>query len=257
MAAPLLLAVLTAWLAVGTVVTRAQGDRGVVTGLLSDPGGDGLAGVEVVLTGVDVRATYTARTDGEGRYDFPGVAPGAYRVIVRRPDIVPVDDTLKVAAGERLRSDIRTTLRLQIGMALRAASAEALRQWVSLGTPPAGPLEWECTSNGVRCSPPPRAPSTERHDADPVAAVVMPSLVPQPLSEMMINALIALHGRTGVVQMSGVIASDGFMGRLSVNSATSPELAAAVVVEVGRMRWEPARMRGLPVDTSVTMEIRF
>ena len=53
----------------------AQGDAGAVAGLLLDPGGAVLAGVEVVLTGIDVGATHTTRTDGEGRYNFPAVPP--------------------------------------------------------------------------------------------------------------------------------------------------------------------------------------
>jgi hypothetical protein len=47
------------------------------------------------------------------------------------------------------------------------------------------------------------------------------------------------------------------MSGVGVTSATSPGLAAAAVVELSRMRWEPARLRGIAVDTSVTIEMRF
>jgi len=246
-----------ALLIAGTGLAVAEGDRGGVTGLLSDPGGAGLAGVEVVLTGVDVRASYTARTDGEGRYDFPAVAPGAYRVDVRRPGIVPVAETLAVAAGERLNADIGTMLTVQIGMALRAASADAVRRWVSGGQPPAGPLEWECTSNGAPCTASARESRTTTDDAVPAAAVALPSLVRQPPGDLVLDALVALDGRPGIVQMRGTIGTDGFLSGASISSATSPELAAVALMAARQMRWEPARLRGVPVNTSMTLEIRF
>jgi hypothetical protein len=59
------------------------------------------------------------------------------------------------------------------------------------------------------------------------------------------------------VQMTGVIGDGGLPSGLSVSSATSPGLAVAVLAAVRQMRWEPARLRGVPVSTSMTLEIRF
>jgi hypothetical protein len=134
-------------------------------------------------------------------------------------------------------------------MTVSAASADVLRRWIAGGPPPTAALEWDCSINGQRCA----APARESE------AMVLPSLIPPPLSDVMVNALIALGRDTGMVEISGRIAADGagFMSGLSVNSATSPELAAAVLLEVGRIRWEPARLRGVAVNTSVTMDIHF
>jgi len=244
------------WLIAGTLaVAQDEGSR--VTGLLSDPAGTGLPGVAVVLTGVDVPATYTARTDDGGRYDFPRVVPGGYRVDVRHPDIVPMVDVLVVAAGQQLTSDIGTTFKVQLGLALRAASADALRRWVSGGPSPAGPLEWECTSNGGPCDARPGGPETGRDDAVSAASAVMPLLVQQPSVESAFDAIVALDGRPGIVQMRGLIGDDGMPSGLVVSSATSSGLAATALTVVRQMRWEPARLRGLPVSTSITIEIRF
>ncbi|SRR5260221_1484848 len=249
--------VVATWLIAGTGVALAQGDRSRVIGVLSDPAGAGLAGVEVVLSGIDVRDTYTARTDGEGRYDFSRVAPGGYRVDVRYPDIVPLAETLAVAAGKSLKSDIGTALRVEIGLALRGVSADAVRRWVSGGQPPPGPIEWECTSTGGSCATPARKPKAGPDDAASGAPVVMPSLVQQPPGEFAFDALVALDGQPGIVQMRGLIGADGLPSGLIVSSATSPDLAAAALTAVSQMRWEPARLRGVPVITSITIEIRF
>ena len=241
------LAVITSSLAIGSSIAVAQDDRGQMIGVLSDPGGVSMAGVEIQLTGLDVRPTYTARTDREGRFEFPKLVAGSYRVEVRQTAVVATPDIVTVAAGEPLRTEIRTALKAQIGLTLTVASVEALRRWASGGPPPAAALEWDCSVNGRRCA----APARESE------VVVLPSLLPQPLSDVILNALIALDGGAGSVEISGTIGADGFSSGLGVNSATSSELAAAVLLEVGRIRWEPARLRGVAVNTSVTMDIRF
>lgn len=245
------------WLIAGTARAVAQDDGSRVSGVLSDPAGTAFPGVAVVLSGVDVRAVYKARTDDEGRFDFPRVAPGGYRVDVRRPSIVPVVDVLVVAAGQRVTSDIGTRFKMQLGLALRAESADALRRWVSGGPTPAEPLEWQCTSSRGPCDVRPREPGAGRKGAVSDASAVMPVLVQPPPREFAFDAIVALEGRPGVVQLRGLIGSDGLPSGLIVSSATSPEVAVAALAAVGQMRWEPARWRGVPVDTSMTMEISF
>ena len=85
----------------------------------------------------------------------------------------------------------------------------------------------------------------------------MPSLIRPPAGEFASDAIVALEGRPGIVQMRGLIGADGLPSGLIVSSATSPKLATGVLTAVRQMRWEPARLRGVPVDTSMTMEIRF
>jgi len=250
------LAVLAAWLAAGAGVVLTQGGRSTITGHVSDPAGAALVEIAVVLSGVDVRETYTARTDGEGRYEFPGVIPGAYRIDVRHPDIVPVVETLTVGGGESLKSDIRTALKAEIILTLPDASVQVLRRWASGGPPPVAPIDWNCTSRGKPCTAPKVEQIAGRDDAVGGAPVVMPSLIRQPLSDIMLNALTAPGGGERIVQLSGMIAADGFLGGLSINSATSPELAAAALAEAGQTRWQPGRLRGVPVNTLVLVQIQ-
>ena len=116
------------------------------------------------------------------------------------------------------------------------------------------PIEW--FRQGQACTAPKLAPVTERGDAVADASVVMPLLIRQPLSEIMLNALVAPGGGERIVQLTGVLAADGFLGGLSINSATSPELAAAALAEAGLTRWEPGRLRGVPVNTLVSVQIQ-
>jgi hypothetical protein len=246
------LALVAVWLAAGTGIVLTQAGHGAITGRLSDPAGAALVDVTVALSGVDVRETYTTRTDGEGRYEFRSVIPGAYRVDVRRRDIVPVVETLKVGGGEALKSDIRTALKTEIALTLPDASVQALQRWAAGGPPPVVPIEWFCTSTGQPCTAPKLETGRERGDG----SVVMPLLIRQPLSEIMLNALTAPGGGERIVQLTGTITADGLLGGLSIGSATSAELAAAALAEAGLTRWEPGRLRGVPVNTLVSVQIQ-
>ena len=120
---------------------------------------------------------------------------------VRQPGVVPVSDTMAVAADERLEANIATTLRMRIGMELRAVSAEAVRQWVAGGPPPERPVEWECTWSGGACAAPAAGRQAGRVDAFPAEPVVFPSLVQQVPDELALQAFVALDGRQGSVQI--------------------------------------------------------
>ena len=217
---------------------HGQGDSGSVAGVLSDPTGAAFAAVEITLTGIDVRGNYVAKTGADGHYDFASVASGSYRVAVRQPGIVPIGSTLTVRGGTRQTLEIHTALQARIVLGLSAASLAAIQKWMSGGPPPSQPLEWECTSEGARCAAP------------------APVLVSQQVGDIMLSALARLESKPGLVQMSGLINTDGFLAGASVSSATSEELAAAALAEISRLRWEPARWRDAPAVTSATLDVR-
>ena len=232
-------AVIVAFLSAGASGVIGQDNPGSVAGVVSDPTGAPFAAVEIVLTGIDVSGTYVTRAGADGHYEFTRIAPGGYRAAVRRSGIVPIGTEMAVRAGTRQTHDIRTALEARLTLGVSAASASAMRRWISGGPPPAPPPEWECTSTGARCVAP------------------NPALIPQPLGEIIVSALAKLEGKPGSVQMSAVITTDGFLTGASVSSATSEDLAAAVLAEVSRLRWEPARLRDVPAIASATLEVRF
>ena len=81
----------------------AQTPAGTITGLVADATGLPLPGVTVTVQGTDITRTFT--TDGEGRYRFLDLAPGAYKLIstlqgfttnVRERVIVGVGQTVEL-----------------------------------------------------------------------------------------------------------------------------------------------------------------
>jgi hypothetical protein len=63
---------------------------GALTGLVLDPSGAVLPGTLVRLTNQDTRATYSAASDGDGRFGFLLLPPGDYEVQASTTDAVPL-----------------------------------------------------------------------------------------------------------------------------------------------------------------------
>src|SRR4029077_21290686 len=62
---------------------------GALTGLVLDQSGAVLPGSVVVLTNQETRVTYSAASDGDGRFSFPLLPPGDYEAHPSTTDSVP------------------------------------------------------------------------------------------------------------------------------------------------------------------------
>lgn len=68
--------------AMGWPVLAQSTTQGVVGGVVSGPGGVALADAEIDLTSAETGYIYQARTDAQGNFRFPGLAPGGYEAWV-------------------------------------------------------------------------------------------------------------------------------------------------------------------------------
>jgi hypothetical protein len=100
----------TAWIAcvLSAGAARAE-DTGRLEGNVTDPLGDTVKGALVTATG----ATGAKRTqsDAAGHFALPGLAPGAYAVVVTKPGFSPdAQDAVSLSAGRTTSHDVRLTL---------------------------------------------------------------------------------------------------------------------------------------------------
>jgi carboxypeptidase family protein len=109
------LAVFALVVAVGPQPAAAQTGQmfGELVGKVTDDQGGLLPGVNVTLSGPAVMGTPTATTNAEGRYRFPAVNSGTYKLtfeltgfapLVRNDIVVPVRQTITVDASMKLAS---------------------------------------------------------------------------------------------------------------------------------------------------------
>src|SRR5580700_16951 len=97
------LAVLFALSAWGTCVNGrvyAQSETtGGVGGQVLDPSGGALGGATIAIVHVDTGFRRTVRSDADGRFSFPQLRPGVYRIEAEAPAFERVQQSVTVPLG--------------------------------------------------------------------------------------------------------------------------------------------------------------
>jgi hypothetical protein len=95
--------------------TASQAGSGSLRGQVTDPSGAAIAGADVVLTPAAPSASLIkSKTDGQGAYEFKGVAPGPYSLTVVAPGFsVYENDNVVVAAGQPLRLNVAMNIQVE------------------------------------------------------------------------------------------------------------------------------------------------
>src|SRR5215217_4503002 len=94
-----------------TAIAAAQQARGTLRGLISDELGAAIVGANVTLTDA-AGAQKKTTTNGEGVYNFAGLAPGKYTLQAAAPGFAPSDS--KEVEITNARQTIDLTLRVTI-----------------------------------------------------------------------------------------------------------------------------------------------
>jgi hypothetical protein len=90
-------------------VATAQ-TTGEIQGTIADAGGSPLAGVTVEAASPSLQGTRSAVTRGDGRYRFPGLPPGVYRVKATLSGFGPSEKTVTVSLDATATVDIALEL---------------------------------------------------------------------------------------------------------------------------------------------------
>lgn len=107
---------------VGMSAMFAQGNRGTITGSVSDPAGAVVAGVAVEGRGIDTGTVYSTVTTDTGNYTIPELSPGNYEVTFTAPGFKKlVRGPLTVGARQTLRIDGN----LEVGTAAESITVTA------------------------------------------------------------------------------------------------------------------------------------
>jgi hypothetical protein len=95
--------------------TASPAGSGSLRGQVNDPSGAAIANADVVLTpGAAAAALIKIQTDGQGAYEFKGLAPGQYSLTVVAPGFsVYENDNVVVAAGQPLRLNIAMNIQVE------------------------------------------------------------------------------------------------------------------------------------------------
>src|SRR5262249_8865127 len=84
-------------------VTVAQTTSGSITGTIIDPNKAAIAGATVHITDESKNFTLSATTDGDGRFVFPTVPPGTYKMSIEATGFKKLERTgIVLVANDKL-----------------------------------------------------------------------------------------------------------------------------------------------------------
>src|SRR5437660_4678537 len=97
-----------ALLALSAARLKAQLNRGIIEGVVTDPQGGVVPNVDVRITAVDTNVSLPTKTNSAGYYRVTDLVPGRYRARFEAGGFSPMDLTeIPVLAGQVIRVDVQ------------------------------------------------------------------------------------------------------------------------------------------------------
>src|ERR1022692_4399537 len=95
--------------------TAAQPAAGTLRGQVTDPSGAAIAKADVIMTPAATSSTLIkTQTDGQGGYEFKGLAPGQYSLtVVAEGFALYENDNVVVAGGQPLRLNVAMNIQVE------------------------------------------------------------------------------------------------------------------------------------------------
>ncbi len=109
-----------------------QADRGIITGLVTDPAGAAIANAEVQVKDAKTGVVTTLKTTSEGNYSTPPLVISTYEVAVALPGFKPFRASgINLASGQTFRQDVA----LQVGNVQQSVEVNAEVQQLNTDNP--------------------------------------------------------------------------------------------------------------------------
>jgi beta-lactamase regulating signal transducer with metallopeptidase domain len=251
-------------------VAAVQSSHASFSGTLVTPGGDPAVGARIVLSrGVGAPA-YETRSDANGAFEFVDVPPATYRLDVWSVDVGNqrmrleglalelLGETLTLRNGEQIVRDITLPLSaITISTSVAVTPTGEQIRPRDRGFPPT----WQCLGGLMLnsfCGPPSLLEEFERdlHENGRLPRNVQMPRLAQSARPDYPSALVG-SGVEGSVTLEGTIGADGFVRGLRAIAWGHPAFVDPSFAAAQQMRWEPARIRGVPSDVPIRLEIDF
>ena len=206
---------------------HAQGDRGWLTGSVSDPSGARVPHCRVTAKNLEGSNQEVVVADDSGDYRFPAIPAGHYTLEFAAPGFAIAKTQAFLIAGTSARVDAH----LELG-----AVSEMV---VIRGQKPAATSAPRVSASTV----------TVGGKVEPAKLIRQPRPVYSPELQQ--------QGVEGTVIMSAIISTSGTVLSPTVRNTVDPRLAAAALEAVRQWVYQPAMLNGQPVETVMTITLEF
>jgi len=230
-AAALLVAIVTAGSGAAAQVVGSA-----FSGSFVDALHNAIPNVTLTLTNAQTGEKYTVRSGSDGRYTFDAIPDGDYRGVVTATGFTETHPFFRIKDG---RSTQPAEIPLPLGSIEETITVTSNTTQLAV-TPPAT-----------------QAFATSRAQAfrqrDPNAAII------PPLKTRDVRPVYPQNqaDEQATVFLEGLIDSNGFMKGLQVLQPANADFARAAMDAVNEWQFEPTRLHGVPVDTSIRVTVRF
>ena len=223
----------------GDPVARAQaGATASAAGTVLDPFGAPAENTTITIVALDSAAAADTKTDAMGRFRFDALPAGRYLLKAPTSDAI-TPATLTLEPGARASIDARLVVE-EVAVLIRVCR--------------------ECKPADYKLNDTIRSASGSQRDGD--TAIVRPAEPEEGWVAFNERALpypaaMARSRLEGTVAIDGTVSTDGASSGLHVVSSSDERLTDIALPLLQSQRWQPARVRGRPVETPLHVTVEF
>jgi TonB family protein len=227
---------------------------GSISGVMSDPSGAVLPGVDVTLTETASGLVSSRVSDGAGSFTFPGLQPGRYGLVAALPGFATLRVELTLGAGENLQRRLPMRIgglveTITVGCETVGALPVIARGFMARGVPEVAPL----------FSMPQAAPAAQAQPAVQVKPIRVGGQIRAPRKTKHVNPVCptaSLPASGAVVIIEAVIGPDGLVGDVTVLRSVPP-FDQPSVDAVRQWEFTPTLLNNTAVPVIVTVTVSY
>jgi TonB family protein len=208
------------------------------TGSIFDPHNGTVPKVTVILTHAQSQAKYEVKSDESGRFEFPALPAGEYRLEAKYPGFMTFTGTVGVGA-----EDLHRNLALQIGLLQETITVSAAPGTATAADPVRAPRPVVQQSRKA-CTP----TAAGGNIRPPMKILDVRPIYPQHAQEA---------GAAGTVQLQARIGPDGNVADVQVAETPHPDLGTAAMDAVRQWQFTPTLLNCVPVGVSMNVTVTF
>ena len=202
-----------------------------VSGVLVDQFTRGLPAATVTLSNPQAQSKYEIKSDANGRYEFVGVPPGTYMLVIESPGFATVKREGLALSGQPFQQNVT----MRVG---------SLQETITVTDAPDGP----------RAAPRPR---TSDYKPGPCTATPAGGNIRPPTKTKDVRPIYPTGARGGDVKLEARIGEEGYVTQVEVSGDADPALAQSAAAAVREWQFTPTLLDCQAIEVRMSVMVHF